>query len=436
MGENVFLIGIGGAGMSALARYFLSKEYSVYGYDREISDVSRDLINQGAIIETDIELALSVLTDKTFEKIIRTPAVKEDSPLMQGIANFGLKVIKRSDELGLISSQHSCLCVAGTHGKTTISSMLAKILAHDGSPMVAFLGGDCKDFESNYFEIEGKEQRMVVEADEYDRTFLKLNPVHAIISNVDPDHLDVYGNEEGVREGFNEFAELVKGNLLVHEDHAQYISKPCLTYGEEGDFSYVLKDNLLTFICNKGTYTFRSPFLGVHNIENALAAFALSVLDGVKPELAVEALKDFKGVKRRADWIVNNSRLVFIDDYAHHPSEIKVLKDAIELQFPGKKVLGVFQPHLFSRTKDFVHDFRCQLSRWERLLLLDIYPAREEPISGVTSKWLSEGVDTSIKHSSLSSLVGDVRGEIFDVLVVFGAGSIGTKVNDLKELLS
>jgi len=192
----------------------------------------------------------------------------------------------------------------------------------------------------------------------------------------------------------------------------------------------------LTFISKGVKYTFKSPFLGVHNIENALAAFSIAVLQGVKPEIAIEALQDFKGVKRRAEFIINNEDLVFIDDYAHHPSEMKVLRDAVERQFVGKKVLGVFQPHLFSRTQDFVDDFRMELSRWEELILLDIYPAREEPIPGVTSDWLKEGIQTNITLVNLEKMVSEIQSRNFDVLVVFGAGSIGTKIVELKEVLS
>lgn len=433
--KNVFLIGIGGAGMSALARYFLSKNFNVYGYDRELTEVSESLIGLGANIETDVQKTLDLFDSLTFEKIVRTPAVKEDNPLMIGLFERGLKIIKRSDELGNISRNHICLGVAGTHGKTTISSMLAKILAHEGKSMIAFLGGDCKDFESNYYEIAGQDQRMLVEADEYDRTFLKLHPHSAIISNLDADHLDIYGDEEGVFEGFNAFAGLVKGNLLVHVDHAENIYKECFTYGKNGDFSYKLDGNLLSFEFKGGSYSFNSPFLGIYNIENALGAFGLAVLEGVKPEIAIEALMNFKGVKRRAEFIIRRDDLVFIDDYAHHPSEIKVLRDAIEKQYHGKKVLGVFQPHLFSRTQDFVDDFRMELSRWENLLLLDIYPAREEAIPGVTSEWLSEGIESNIELASLDNVFSKVKEKDFDVLVLFGAGSIGTKVKEIKSFL-
>jgi UDP-N-acetylmuramate--alanine ligase len=431
--KSVFLIGIGGAGMSALARYFLSKNYFVFGYDREISEVSKVLRDLGATISTSVSESMDAIESNSIVHIIRTPAVKETHPLMLALKDH--KVVKRSDELGVISRKHNCLAVAGAHGKTTISSMLAKILAYEKKPMIAFLGGDCKDFESNYYEVEGEDQRMVVEADEYDRTFLKLSPQSAIISNLDADHLDIYKDEKGVIEGFNQFANIVCGKLLVHQDHSAKVEKTHVTYGLEGDFSYELEGNALTFCFEGRSFHFESPFLGIHNIENALGAFALAVMNDVNPDTAIAALLDFKGVKRRAEFVVQTEQLTFIDDYAHHPSEIKVLKDAIDRQFPGKKVLGVFQPHLFSRTQDFVADFRKELGRWDKLLLLDIYPAREEPIPGVTSQWLIEGIRGVAKPSSLSSLLEDVQQEEFDVLVVFGAGSIGTKVKDLKEML-
>jgi len=431
--KSVFLIGIGGAGMSALARYFLSKNHLVFGYDREISEVSKVLIQMGANINTSVSESMDAIESNSIKDIIRTPAVKDNHPLMNALKDH--KVVKRSDELGEISRKHNCLAVAGTHGKTTISSMLAKILAYENLPMIAFLGGDCKDFESNYYEVEGEGQRMVVEADEYDRTFLKLFPQSAIISNLDADHLDIYGDEKGVIDGFNQFASIVNGKLLVHQDHSGKIERAHLTYGSKGYFTYELEGNSLTFSFEGRSFRFESPFLGIHNIENALGAFALAVINDVNPDTAIAALLDFKGVKRRAEFIIQNEQLTFIDDYAHHPSEIKVLKDAIDRQFPNKKVLGVFQPHLFSRTQDFVDDFRKELKRWDKLLLLDIYPAREEPIPGVTSQWLIEGIGGVAKSSSLSSLIQDVEQEDFDVLVVFGAGSIGTKVKDLKESL-
>lgn len=428
------MMGIGGIGMSALARYFLYKKIEVLGYDKTQSKITNELQREGAklVFNEDFDFLYDNISDTSNTLFIKTPAVPDDHPYFQWIESRGETFMKRSEVLGLISKDTRCLGVAGTHGKTTISSMLANVMKVSEQPMVAFLGGITKDFNSNFYNREGQNQWMVVEADEYDRSFLALEPEIALISNVDPDHLDIYGSEEGVIAGFNEFANRVKGELIVNHRFSHLIERDHICYGKEGDYTYSVVDDNITFY-NKGeVFNIELNIGGVHNIENALAAFSVACEAGVNPSIVKEGIKDFKGIGRRFDYLINSESCIYIDDYAHHPFEINALISSVRNLYPGKKVVGAFQPHLFSRTNDFVDGFRKELSNLDELVLLDIYPARELPIEGVNSDWLAEGIKTQVHRSDLLSFPDRLTDIQSDIYLTIGAGDIGFKVNEVK----
>lgn len=429
-----FLIGVGGAGMSALARYFLNLGYEVLGYDRLETSLTEHLKDSGVQIFTswDLDRLLRIIEKHPNLKVITTPAVKQNNPYLQELSKH-YKTYKRSEVLGEISRRNKCLSVAGTHGKTTISSMLATIYKEANQPMIAFLGGESHNFTSNFFERKGADQVMVVEADEYDRSFMRLKSHSAVIANVDPDHLDVFGNQEGVVKGFQGFAATVEQKLLVHESCQNYFSKESYTYGLQGDFSYQENEGL-TFFFDGKAYPINKKFFGKHNIENALGAFGLAVLNGISPEVAKAGIESFSGVKRRFDVRAISKDITYIDDYAHHPSEIEALHQAVSQNF-SKPILGIFEPHLYSRTVDFADEFRKALGLFDKLFLLDLYPAREEIVEGVNSDWLAEGIQTEVIRVQLDDLKTCLKGNDYPTVVSFGAGTIGKYTELIEETL-
>ena len=436
--HNYYFVGIGGIGMSAIARYFAANGKNVAGYDKTPTAITSKLAELGVIINfKDIlkEVPISFLDrDKTL--VIYTPAIPENNNQLSYFLDNDFKVLKRSEILGKITETTFCLAVAGTHGKTTTSSILGHIMASEKA--TSFLGGIAENYNSNL--ILGEDKVSVVEADEFDRSFLKLSPNIACITSMDADHLDIYGEPEALEESFFAFSQKVSDTLVV----AKGLSLEGLTYAinEDADYrAFNLKIESGKYIFDVQTPTgtikdihFHLP--GKHNVMNALAALALADVYGVSLEKIKESLSTFNGVKRRFSYKIKNKNFVLIDDYAHHPTEINAVESSIREMYPDEKVLVVFQPHLFSRTRDFIDDFATSLSKFDEVLLLDIYPAREKPISGVTSEWLLSKIHNNQKKmTKKNKLVKDIKKSSAKVVVMLGAGDIGILVNTVKNQL-
>jgi UDP-N-acetylmuramate--alanine ligase len=452
--RNIYFIGIGGIGMSALARYFIAVGKTVSGYDKTPSSLTDELIKEGIEInfEDDPKAINKAKVSKPEETlIIYTPAVPKDSKQFEFFRNEDYKIKKRSEVLGDITSNSYTLAVAGTHGKTTTSSILAHIFKHSGRNCAAFLGGITVNYNSNIILPEKNEVERadtIVEADEYDRSFLTLYPNIAIITSMDADHLDIYGEKKNLEESFNLFAAKVhsEGKLFFKKglplEVPSHVTAECYSVQESADhfaenisiingcfiFDYVAED------CRINNISFKMP--GRHNIENAIAAIAAALSAGIKPEDVKESLETFKGVKRRFEFIIDRQDLVFIDDYAHHPEELKACINAARELYPGKKITGVFQPHLYSRTRDFANDFAQSLDLLDECLLLEIYPARELPIEGVSSAMLLDRMKSSNKKIvTKEALITAFENDKPEVLLTLGAGDIDRLVEPLRKEL-
>lgn len=440
--HRIYFIGIGGIGMSALARYytFLGKE--VAGYDKTASPLTNQLEDLGIAIHFEDNLALipDQFLNAAETLVVYTPAVPRDHEEWKYFTANGYTVKKRSEVLGMITKDTFCFAVAGTHGKTTTSSILAHLLKETGTPLTAFLGGISEDFNSN-FVYEGSEYA-VVEADEFDRSFLQLEPDVACITSMDADHLDIYGDQASLQKSFRDFAAKLKPNGKLFVRNGLPIQG--ITYGIEDDSDYCIKNIRIehgTYIFDLGTpetilkgVKFNKP--GRHNLLNGLVAFAMAIQAGPPLDRLAEAMETFKGVQRRFSYKIRKENLIFIDDYAHHPTEIDAVFEAIKEMHPDKKILTVFQPHLFSRTRDFVKEFAESLSRFDSVLLLDIYPAREKPMPGVTAEWLLEMIPNPMKKLvSKQELAEEIKAQKPQVLVTLGAGDIGLEVESLKQAL-
>jgi len=440
--HSVYFIGIGGIGMSALARYFRFLDIPVAGYDKTETPLTRELASTGILIhyQDDMDLVPASFLDPKNTLIVYTPAVAISHSEYQYFTNHGFVIKKRSEVLGLITKDSFCFAVAGTHGKTTTSCILAHLLKETGTPLTAFLGGISEDFNSNFL-LEGTDFS-VVEADEFDRSFLHLSPNVACVTSMDADHLDIYGSAQELTASFVAFTKRIKpgGKLFVRKG----LPLEGITYGIEDGSDFCIRNIKI----EQGTYVFdlvtpdtvlsgvRFYKPGRHNLLNGLVAFAMALEAGCPPHRLAEALATFKGVQRRFSYQIKTPEFVFIDDYAHHPTEIDAVFDAITEMHPNKKILAVFQPHLFTRTRDFVDDFAKSLSRFSNVLLLDIYPAREIPIQGVDSQWLL-GKMTSPNKKTIKKeqLITEIMGHSPEVLVTMGAGDIGLAVENIKNTL-
>ncbi len=457
--NSVYFIGIGGIGMSAIARYFKSIGTFVAGYDLTESPLTKTLEEEGIVIHYKDDVRLipeECLSDDTL--IIYTPAVPKTHSELNYFQTKGNKIMKRAEVLGLITREKQGLCVAGTHGKTTTSTLLAHLLRSSSLGCNAFLGGISNNYGTNLL-LDDTSDYFVVEADEFDRSFHHLRPQMAIITSSDPDHLDIYGTEEAYRESFEHFTSLIKptGALIAHK---QVSIKPRLQDGvrlftysadEEADFyasDLVLNDARLFFrwhYLDKATNTKASAVfeLGVPlliNVSNAVAALAIAYLNGASIEELQEGLKTFNGVQRRFDRHIKEGNTLLIDDYAHHPTELDAAISSVRYLYPNRRIIGVFQPHLYSRTQDFYKEFGTSLSALDELVLMDIYPAREEPIEGVTS----EIIAGEVKGDCLLNLVE--KDKVLDffrerndlnnsIVVTLGAGNISLLVGELKQIL-
>ncbi|MHB0755125.1 UDP-N-acetylmuramate--L-alanine ligase [Polaribacter sp. M15] len=432
----IYFIGIGGIGMSAIARYFATNGKNVAGYDKTPSQITSNLRELGVQIhfeDTLQHIPISFL-DKEKTLVVFTPAVPENHTQLHYFLDNGFKVLKRSEILGEITKSTFCLAVAGTHGKTTTSSILGHIMQPEKA--TSFLGGIAENYNSNLILGEGK--ITVVEADEFDRSFLKLSPDIACITSMDADHLDIYGEKAALEESFFTFAQKVSNTLII----AKGLPLKGLTYAinEDADYkAFNLKIENGNYIFDVQTPSqiisdvhFHLP--GKHNVMNALAALAMADVYGVSLNNVKERLATFKGVKRRFSYKIKTDDFVLIDDYAHHPTEIKAVENAIREMYPNEKVLVVFQPHLFSRTRDFSNDFAYALSKFDEILLLDIYPAREQPIPGITSEWLfSKIMHHQKKLTQKNQLIKDIQNSQAKVVVMLGAGDIGVLVDEVTN---
>lgn len=447
--KSVYFLGIGGIGMSNLARYFLSKGKRIAGYDRAETQLTQALAKEGASIHYDDNtnnIPLDFTKDSTL--VVYTPALPNDSEELQYFRknNFDLK--KRAEVLGLITKSSKALCCAGTHGKTTTSSMLAHILKGSHLDCSAFLGGILKNYGSNLMLSETSEFT-VVEADEYDRSFHWLHPYIALITSVDPDHLDIYGTEAEYLKSFEKFTGLIQpGGALVMKHNIKLLPKLAedvrlYTYSiDRGDFhaeNVKVGDGTIRFDFVTPKSTIRNVELGVPvriNIENGIGSMALAWLNGATDDELRRGMSTFQGAKRRFDFLLKTDHMVMIDDYAHHPDELSASISSVKELYPDKKVLGIFQPHLYSRTRDFVDQFAQSLSLLDELILLDIYPAREKPIEGITSEIIFNKVTckkTLCKKEELLDLLQ--HKEDIEVLLTIGAGDIDRLLPDIKNIL-
>ena len=442
--QRIFFLGIGGIGMSALARFFNLHGKNVCGYDKTRTTLTDELEKEGIAITFDDNLES---LDRNADLVIFTPAIPKDHLQYNWYLQNNYRVLKRAQILGLAANSMFNISVAGSHGKTSTSSIVAHILKTANKSVAAFLGGICINFNSNF--IDGSDYA-VAEADEFDRSFLNLEPNIALVTSVDTDHLDIYGNLEAIENSFHQFCNKVRasGTLITHSSVPEKILNKSVK-----NYRYSLTATSADFYTqnlkvNNGEYTFdvvhpggvienvKSYYGGRHNVENAVGAIAVALNIGISDDDIKNAVATFKGVKRRFETHVRNETHVYIDDYAHHPRELDATIAAAKELYPNKKLTVIFQPHLFSRTKDLCDEFAVSLSKADELILLDIYPAREKPIDGVSSQIILDKVKIiNKKVVSKAEVVTELKNRSLEVVLTVGAGDIDTKVNEIKELL-
>lgn len=453
--HNVHFLGIGGIGMSALARWFTHEGYVVSGFDRSPSSLTDALSGEGmkVVFEDRVDTIPEVIkANPATSLIIWTPAMPEDSPQLNFFKEQNYSLKKRSEVLGMVTKEFYTIAVAGTHGKTTTSSMIAHVLKCAGKSVIGFLGGITQNYQSNLIlgKKKSKEQTIVVvEADEFDRSFLALHPNEAVVTSADSDHLDIYGDELTILNGYREFVRLInkKGKLYIQHTAADRLGEEKLPKVIQREYglrsSGITAENIkarqssFVFDYRDSSYTIKGLELfipGFHNVENALVAIAIALDHQVSEEQIRESIKSFKGVKRRFEIHANDGTHVYIDDYAHHPEEIRACLSSVRAMFPAKKLTVVFQPHLYSRTRDFAAGFSESLSLADSVILLDIYPAREEPIAGVSSEMLLKDIQTSHKELvSKVDLIAHLDQSSTEILVTLGAGDIDRLVPEIAS---
>lgn len=449
--KSVYFVGAGGIGMSAIARYFLHIGVVVAGYDKTPSALTKELEKEGMDIhyEENVALIPAACKDASSTLVIYTPAIPQEHQELVYFHENGFTIEKRAQVLGTLTRSHKGLCVAGTHGKTTTSTMCAHIMHQSHVDCNAFLGGISKNYGTNYI-LSDKSDYVVIEADEFDRSFHWLRPWMSVITATDPDHLDIYGTKEAYLESFRHYTELIQpgGALIIHKnlEMKQHVQDGVKIYEyslNEGDFhaENIKIDN------GEITFDFISPVESISNvelgqpvpinIENAVAAMAMAQLNGSTAEEIKEGIKTYEGVERRFDYKIKDDKHVFLSDYAHHPKEIYQSAKSIRELYKNRKITAIFQPHLYTRTRDFYKDFADSLSILDEVILCDIYPAREAPIPGVTSeliyKNLKPGVEKSMIHKE--DVLDLVKKRDFDVLIVLGAGDLDNLVPQMAEIL-
>ena len=445
--HKIYFLGIGGIGMSALARYFNGRGVQVSGYDKNQTQLTDLLQKEG--IQIHFEENIKQIP-QNIDLVIYTPAIPKNNAEFIHLMNSDIQVKKRSEVLGLISNELKTVAVAGTHGKTTVSTLIAHLLQNSSIECNAFLGGISKNYKSNLL-ISDQSDWMVVEADEFDRSFLQLNPDISIITSMDADHLDIYGNLESLKANFTQFVKQIKtnGSLIVKEGlqsnftQIQKIKTYTYSLSQGSDFyasNIRLEQNKYCFDFNFQDKVIHDVTLGIPgliNVENSIVAIAAAMLAGVTEKEIKIALPAFEGILRRFDYQINTKEIVFIDDYAHHPEEIKGFVNSVKQIYPNKKILGIFQPHLFSRTKDFATEFAKNLELLDEIILLPIYPAREKPIEGVTSEIILNKINSENKQiCSKDELIETISKSKFDILLTMGAGDIDQLVFPLKEFFT
>ena len=449
--KAVYFVGAGGIGMSAIARYFLKKGMTVGGYDKTPSALTLQLEKEGALIhyEEDVNLIPEACRNASNTLIIYTPAVPKDHAELVYFQENGFDVEKRAQVLGMLTRTHKGLCVAGTHGKTTTSTMCAHIMHQSRIDCNAFLGGISKNYGTNYILSE-QSDFVVIEADEFDRSFHWLRPWMTVITSTDPDHLDIYGTKEAYLESFRHYSTLIQpgGALIIHKglEMKADVQEGVKVYEyslHEGDFhaeNIVIKNGEITF-------DFISPIENVEhvelgqpvpiNIENGVAAMAMAQLNGCTAEELRNGMKTYGGVDRRFDFKLKNDRITFLSDYAHHPKEIYQSAKSIRELYQDKKITAIFQPHLYTRTRDFYQDFADALSQLDEVILTEIYPAREAPIEGVTSKLIYDNLKPGVEKQVIEkkNVLEFVKNHDFEVLVVLGAGDLDNMVPEITDIL-
>lgn len=445
--HKAYFLGIGGIGMSALARYFMHQDVPVFGYDKTPSSLTNQLQKEGAqiIFEDDTnQIPQELLNEHTL--YVYTPAIPKDNHIKKYIEAKSFRWLKRSEVLGILSKAYNCIAIAGTHGKTTISSMTAHILFNSKMGCQAFLGGIVSNYASNMLLHENS-KLMVAEADEYDRSFLQLYPQTALISAMDADHLDIYGTHLELKKTFKEFAQRTQenGNLIIHHPLKEEFSgfKKVLTYSLENEHSDFYTKNIQL---KNGQYHYdlvhpdgviENMYIqmpGLINLENSIGASALSLINGATEEEVKSAIASFKGIKRRMEKILENNQIIYFDDYAHHPEEINAAVGSLKKMYPDKKLTVVFQPHLYSRTRDFAKGFAASLDQADEVILLEIYPARELPLEGVSSHMILDLMtNKEKKFCKKEELIDELNKMQPELLLSLGAGDIDRLVEPLKN---
>lgn len=448
--HNVYFLGVGGIGMSAIARYFNTLGKNVVGYDRVSKPLTDELINEGIEIHFEDNVLSIPRSFKNIQNtlVVYTPAISEKHKELNYFINNGFEVKKRSEVLGMLSREKRCIAVAGTHGKTTITTMIAHLMRKSRMGCDAFLGGISKNYNTNYI-VDKDSKYVVVEADEFDRSFLQLNPQKAVISAVDADHLDIYSDENDLKDTFKQFINrinsggklLIKDNLDFEIPERNDIEIYTYSLNQNSDFraeNIRIESGLYVFdfVGVKGRINnLKLGLPGLINVDNAVAAIAMATLSGVHNDEIFNSLPKFKGIQRRFDYQIHRDDFVYIDDYAHHPAELKASINSAKELFKDKKITGIFQPHLYTRTRDFVNGFAESLEMLDEIILLDIYPAREEPIPGITSEIIFNKIRNKNKIlCSKDDLLNVLKDKKPEVLMTLGAGDIDELIEPIKKL--
>ena len=449
--KAVYFIGAGGIGMSAIARYFIHRGQVVAGYDKTPSDLTHQLEKEGMLIhyEEDIDEIPHACKNPKSTLVVYTPAIPATHKELEFFREGGFEIQKRAQVLGTLTRSHKGLCFAGTHGKTTTSTMCAHIMHQSHMDCNAFLGGISKNYDTNYI-LSDSSDYVVIEADEFDRSFHWLRPWMSVITSTDPDHLDIYGTKEAYLESFRHYTELIQpgGALIIHRDleMKQHVQEGVKVYDysrEAGDFhaENIVIDN------GEISFDFVSPIENVKNIklgqpvpiniENAVAAMAMAQLNGCTAEELRYGMRTYTGVDRRFDFKIKNDKHVFLSDYGHHPKEVLQSARSLKELFKGRKITVIFQPHLYTRTRDFYHEFADALSNFDEVVLTEIYPAREEPIEGVTSKLIFDNLKPGVEKTIIrkDDVLDYVKSRDFDVLVVLGAGNLDNYVPQIAKII-
>lgn len=448
--NTVYFLGVGGIGMSALARYFLAQGCKVYGYDKTKTELTEQLEQEGVQIHYQEEVSFlnTIVSSSDHCLICYTPAIPKDNKEFQYLQSNNFKLYKRSQVLGLISQNYFTIAIAGTHGKTTTSSIVAHIINESFGNCIAFLGGISLNFNSNLLLCENPKY-LVVEADEYDRSFLTLDPNIALITSLDADHLDIYGDGDEMQNAYKAFVNKIKsgGSLITKNrykkefENREDISISSYSVSEKADtFAKSLSVNNGAYFMDveskNSIADIELGLPGIHNVENAIGAYAIAEKLGIDTSKIKSSLSSYKGVKRRFEYHIKTNDIVYIDDYAHHPSELEVCIKSVRELYPTKKITGIFQPHLYSRTRDFVDGFAKSLSLLNELLLMDIYPARELPIEGISSQLILDKVTLTQKQLvTKDNLLDTVKNSKPELLLTLGAGDIDVFIKPIKELL-